>query len=100
MFEMPELTGSPKQIQWGNDIRLQFQKLLSEYLEDVRVSAEKSGQTAMFEEFYVMADIAFADMVKAQLSAKWWIDSYARPSIFEIQKFLRPLMAKLKEMIK
>lgn len=68
---LPALTGSAKQVEWAQRIRIEGLKAVDQFVADTRVRAEKAGQVAAFE-----AQIApMIAKVRAQTSASWWIDN-------------------------
>lgn len=65
---LPELTGSEKQVSWANDIRGKAAPVIAAMQEKIKANAEKSPkQTAAMQ--------LVLDELRAQTSAKWWIDN-------------------------
>ena len=65
---LPELTGSEKQIAWATDIRAKAAPVIAAMQARIKEHAKKSpNQTAAMQ--------IVLDELRAQTSAKWWIDN-------------------------
>ena len=77
-MELPELTGTEKQVNWAQSIRIKLlddvEFFLSE-LERCNKSAVKSGKGTQEQLDAINEKIAKVEgMIKQQSEAKWWID--------------------------
>jgi len=71
-WELPELTGTPKQIAWA-------EKLRADRFEEMDNAAKKVGKASAAEAAAADARVArFTNWLKGQTEAKFWIDNRDR----------------------
>lgn len=70
--DLPELTGSPKQIKWAEDIRDEY---IGKYQVEVAFKLSNGGRGQGDVKGCAPVLEAVANVTNAHLEAKWWIDN-------------------------
>lgn len=85
-LQLPELTGSEKQVKWALQIRLQAIKELKKQIE-AQKALERINPEGKPEREEFLMKLGFEDILKNETKASWWIDNrYANFGIISIQR--------------